>query len=66
MAKALNQTPIHSCPACGSKKTNKVSFSNNFCMTCGIEFDIKSKKVYTILYDGALVDHYVNEFEELA
>ena len=32
------------------------------CTACGIEFDIKSKKVYTILFDGSLVDHYANEF----
>jgi len=60
MAKALNH--IHICPACGSEHTNKVSLQNNYCMDCGIEFDIKSKKVYTILFDGSLVDNYANEF----
>ena len=61
MAKAY-EVLAHTCPACGSDKTNKVSLQNNYCMHCGIEFDIKSKKVYTILFDGELVDYHVNEF----
>lgn len=50
------------CPHCGSVKTNKVSFTNYFCKDCFIEFT-KSGKMYSILYDGNLVDYRVNEFE---
>jgi len=61
MAKSSMFT-THSCPSCGSEHTNKVSLQNNYCMSCGIEFDIKTKNVYTIMYDGSLVDHHENEF----
>ena len=52
---------IHNCPNCGSKETNKVSWSNYFCKTCFVEFS--GSKVFKIQYDGELVPFYVNEFE---
>lgn len=55
---------IHICPNCGSKKTNQVTKYTYFCMDCDIEFN-KDNKIYTILYDGSLVDYHVNEFAEL-
>lgn len=49
------------CPHCGSTKTNSVTVSNRYCMSCGIEFS--KTKMFSILYDGNLVDYRVNEFE---
>jgi len=51
------------CPNCGSNKTNKVSWSNNYCQDCCIEFNFKTNKMYTIMFDGELVDYHVNEVE---
>ena len=56
---------IHICPHCKSEKTNQVTKHNYFCMDCGVEFNFKTGKVYTIMFDGALVDYHVNEFAEL-
>ena len=53
---------IHTCPACGSSKTNPVTDKNSFCKNCFIEFDFTDGKIFTILYDGSLVDHHENEF----
>jgi len=55
----------YNCPACGSKETNKVSLTNYYCTNCYVEFEFKTGKVYTIMYDGILVDHYINEFAEV-
>jgi len=54
---------IHNCPNCNSSKTNVVSWSNGYCLECGIEFNLKTNKMFTILYDGELVPYQVNEFE---
>ena len=57
------ESTIYNCPNCGSTNTNKVSKSNNFCMDCNIEFSSNGNgKMYTIMFDGELVDYYVNEF----
>lgn len=56
---------IHICPNCESEKTNQVTKHNYFCMGCGVEFNFKTGKVYTIMFDGVLVDYHVNEFAEL-
>ena len=51
------------CPKCGSKRTNKVSPKNSFCLACDVEFT-KTGEVFTILYDGDLVDYFLNEFSD--
>jgi len=55
----------YNCPACGSKETNRVSLTNYYCANCYVEFEYKTGRVYTIMYDGILVDHYINEFAEI-
>lgn len=62
---------IHNCPNCNSDKTNQVTKNNYFCMECDIEFNSKTGRVYTIEWNGGLVDYnaeesYVNEFMGLA
>jgi len=52
---------IHTCPNCGSNKTNEVSKTTRFCLSCDIEFD-KNNNIYTIMYNGDLVDYHINEF----
>jgi len=61
--KIKSNTPeeIHICPNCGGKKTNEVSKTTRFCLSCDCEFD-KNDNVCTILYNGELVDYHVNEF----
>jgi|GEM_PF-2116690 len=61
MRNTKNDKKVHICPACHSEKTNKVTLTTWFCMDCDVEFD-STDKVYTIQWDGTLVDHYVNEF----
>ena len=56
------ESTIHNCPNCGSSNTNKVSKSNNFCLDCCIEFSVKTNQMFTIMFDGELVDYHVNEF----
>jgi transposase-like protein len=53
------------CPNCQSEKTNQVSRDNYFCLDCGVEFNFKNSKVFSIMYDGSLVDYYVNEFMDI-
>jgi len=53
---------LHTCPACGSYKTNPVTDKNSFCKNCFIEFNFTTGKAYTIMYSGDLVDAYENEF----
>jgi ribosomal protein L37AE/L43A len=54
MTKALN--PIHICPNCENKKTNRISSRNMYCLNCDCEFNVKSKKIYRIQYNGELID----------
>jgi len=49
------------CPNCKSIRTNEVSKTTRFCLSCDCEFS-KNGKVYSILYNGDLVDYHVNEF----
>ena len=56
------ESTIHNCPNCGSSNTNLVTKSNNYCLDCCIEFSTKTDKMFTIMFDGELVDYYVNEF----
>ena len=51
---------IHA-PNCGSNKTNEVSKTTRFCFSCDVEFD-DNNNVYTIMYNGDLVDYHINEF----
>lgn len=62
MAKASKTIDL--CPNCGSKNVNKISLTNHFCSDCCVEID-SSGKVYTIQWDGTLVDHYENEFADI-
>lgn len=63
MGKAVDSsTLIRICPNCGNKNTNMISKINAFCPECCVEFCVKTNKVFTILYNGDLVDYYVNEF----
>ena len=48
------------CPNCGNLKTNEVSWSHNYCMKCDIEFNVRTKDIFEIQYDGSLIKH--NEF----
>jgi len=61
--KIKSDTPeeIHICLNCKSIRTNEVSKTTRFYLSCDCEFD-KKGNVYSILYNGDLVDHYVNEF----
>jgi len=63
---AKSSKTIDLCPNCGSKQVNKVSWSNYYCSDCCVEIDSKTGKVYTIQWDGELVDYYENEFAELS
>ena len=63
MAKASKTIDL--CPKCGSEKVNKVSWSNNYCLQCDIEYNFKTGSVYSIQYDGELVDYYENEFADI-
>jgi ribosomal protein L37AE/L43A len=55
---------IHECPNCGSSRTNKVSKTNSYCVSCGVEFD-KIGGIFTIQWDGELVPYYENEFANI-
>lgn len=57
--------PIHNCPNCGSHNTGKVNGGNQYCSDCCIEFDSETGKMYTIEWDGTLVDFYENEFADI-
>ena len=59
MAKLVES--IHKCPNCDSTRINKVSKTNSYCVSCGVEFT--KSKIFTIMTDGSLVDYFVNEFE---
>lgn len=52
------------CPHCGNPKTNEISWSNNYCLGCGIEFNRKTNKAFTIQYNGSLVPYYENDLLE--
>jgi len=53
---------VHNCPLCGSKRVNPIDDKNSFCVNCLVEFSFTTGKLYTIMYDGILVDSYENEF----
>lgn len=54
---------LNKCPICGSKNVSLVEFHRYYCLDCCVEFD--KYGVYTIQWDGTLVDYYENEFASL-
>jgi len=55
--------PVHICPNCGSKRTNKIDINNYFCMDCDFEFDDLGN-IYIIQPDGELLEYVPDNCED--
>lgn len=62
MAKLTNIIDL--CPNCGSRSVNKVDKNYSYCKDCCVEID-NNGKVYTVQWDGELVDFYMNDFADI-